>query len=113
MVLHGEILAELVGSRSAALRFAAWQRLAANYGWPSLLTLRRDNDPPLVVPRDSPLAVEAAFAGAPARTRLLVVEEFDPAPWLAGADGRHYTAEIVVPYERGRHALTGRGANAP
>jgi hypothetical protein len=112
MVVHGEALAELVGSRSAALRFAAWQRLATNNGWPSLLTLRRDNDPPLIVPRDSPLAVEAAFAGALDRTQLLVIEEFDPASWLTGPDGRHYTIEIVVPYERGRHALTGRGADA-
>jgi hypothetical protein len=73
-----------------------------------LLTVRRDSGSPLVVPRDSPLALEAALAGDRERTKLLVVEELDPEPWLVGPDGRHYTSEIAIPYERARHLLDAR-----
>ncbi len=107
-VLCGEELGQLVGARSAALRFAAWQQLARRHSWPHLLTIRRDNGSPLMVPRDSPLALEAALAGDRERTRLLVVEELDAEPWLVGPDGRHYTAEIAVPYARASHILDAR-----
>ncbi|MCA9710830.1 MAG: hypothetical protein KDK70_33620, partial [Myxococcales bacterium] len=66
-------LEPLLKVRGAA-RFAAWQRLARRHGWPRLLRLEHGGRLPLLVHRDSPLAVEAAFEGG-ARMQLLVVEE--------------------------------------
>ena len=93
-------LAALLRVKGAA-RFAAWQQLAARHGWPALLLLAGDDRAPLLVPRDSPLAVEAAFEGA-AGLRVLAVEEFTRAAWVgAGDDDDHaHVADFVVPFAR-------------
>src|SRR5262249_44808990 len=46
--LGGEALARLTACRSPAVRYAEWQQLAADHGWPSLLTVRRGDEPALL-----------------------------------------------------------------
>jgi hypothetical protein len=94
-----------------AQRFRLWQRLARSYQWPALLRITFGNAPALLVPTDSPLALEVAFEGVRAlatheqgtvvRTPMLV-EEVAEGPWLTGAHGR-YMAELVLPVRRTRH----------
>ena len=105
-VLSSAMLTCLLGERSVARRFVLWQALARQYDWPPLLTVRRDLKTPLLVHRDSPLALEAAFAGARNQTDFIVVEEFEPGAWLEGPEGKRFVAEIAVPYQRHQHFLS-------
>lgn len=104
--LAGAVVGALTGARGA-LRFALWQRIAAERGWPALVTVRRGDDPPLLVPRDSPLAVEALFEGAAGCTHLYV-EEFIDAAWIPNSAGERHVAELALPFVRRRHAWSRR-----
>ncbi len=104
-------LQPMLSVRGAA-RFAAWQQLATRHAWPELVLLHGMGTLPLVVPRDSPLAIEAAFEGAGA-LRSLIVEEFIRSAWVGEGDADHlHVADLVVPYtwalDRGaaRHVAT-------
>jgi hypothetical protein len=110
--LCGDALTQLIGGRSPMVRYIAWQKLAARHRWPPLLALKRDGGSPLLIQRDSPLAVEAALTGAGPNTRLVVIEEFEAKPWLVGPKGEHFTSELAIPYERHNHLLASRGAAA-
>lgn len=97
--LVGEPLASLT-TVSGAERFARWQRLAASHGWPRRLLVARDGGPPLLVDRDGPLAIEAAFEGSRGARRLHV-EEFVRDAWIGDDDDeRRYVADLVLPFVR-------------
>jgi len=52
----------LITARGAQ-RFRLWQQLARSYRWPALLRIAFGSAPALLVPTDSPLALEIAFEG--------------------------------------------------
>jgi hypothetical protein len=108
-MLDGAVLARLLATHGPE-RFEYWQGLALQHAWPSMVSMRRDDQLPLLVPRDSPLALEAALEGARQRTRRLVVAPADRQTWLADAMGRHFVVEAAVPFRRARHAWSGVGA---
>ncbi len=98
-LLRGDVLHDLLAAKGAA-RFARWQRLVAEHGWPQLVQISRDGHPPLLVDRDSPLAIEAAFEGA-AGCAFLRVEEFTSDAWVGAEDeSDRYVAQLVLPYLR-------------
>ena len=105
-LVRDQALTSLVSKRGAE-RFAAWQSLARAMSWPATIVVRRDGGRPLLVRRDSPLAVEAALEGLVASRTTLVVEQ-PPQAWLE-LRGCHYMAELLVPFERERHAWTKLG----
>lgn len=94
-VLVGDDLRALVGAAPGAARFAVWQRLAAARGWPALVLVHRDGEPPLLVPRDAPLAVEAMSEGAGA-IACITVEEFIDDAWISTAAGERHVAELAL-----------------
>jgi hypothetical protein len=104
--ITGAELQALLACKSAD-RFARWQRLAADREWPALLLVRRDDEPALLVPRDSPLAIEALFEGAAACLHLHV-EEFIDAAWISDNRGQRYVAELALPFVRRTHLWSGR-----
>ena len=101
-VLTGETLQTLARLRGVE-RFVFWVGLARQHSWPGLVAARRDGGRPLLVPRASPLAVDALCRGL-ADTKLLTVEEVQHAPWLADGEGGHHSAELAVSFARARHA---------
>jgi Lantibiotic dehydratase, N terminus len=107
-VLNSDTLAELIGL-TPAQRYARWQQLAIEMRWSELLMLQIDRDPPLLIQRDSPLALESIFKSVRPHTQWLVVEETIDLPWLVDAENRHYLAEIAVPLCRSQHGWEGRG----
>jgi hypothetical protein len=112
MVIAGESLRPL-SRLSAADRFVAWQHLARRHSWPRLVAVRRDGGPALLVPRGSPLAVEAVCRGVGDGTRLLMIEESSGPPGLVDRDGKHHSVELVVPFARSLHAWSSlRRSNA-
>jgi hypothetical protein len=101
---------ELIQTRGAR-RFLLWQRLARSYQWPALLRITFGSAPALLVPTDSPLAIEVAFEGVRALTTNaqgmvvrtpMIVEEVVEGPWLPGAHGS-YMVELVLPVRRTHH----------
>jgi hypothetical protein len=98
----------LAGSRGAQ-RFRLWQQLARAHQWPALLRITVGSAPALLIPNDSPLALEVACEGiqathpeAPGVRMRVTVEEVAEGPWLAGTHG-HHMAELVLPVRRTRH----------
>ncbi len=99
---HLEALTQVKG----VARFVRWQQLATTHRWPALLLLERDGGPPLLVDRDSPLAIEAAFEGS-RRARWLRVQEFVRDAWIGRDDDdadQRYVADLVLPFVRGLDA---------
>jgi len=94
-VLVGDDLRALVGAAPGAARFAAWQRLARERGWPELVLVHRDGEPPLLVPRDAPLAVEAMSEGA-GSVACITVEEFIDDAWISTIAGERHVAELAL-----------------
>ncbi|MDC0669732.1 lantibiotic dehydratase [Nannocystis radixulma] len=94
-VLVGDDLRALVGAAAGAARFAVWQRLARERGWPELVLVHRDGEPPLLVPRDAPLAVEAMSEGAGGVT-CITVEEFIDDAWISTVCGERHVAELAL-----------------
>ena len=111
-ILRGNTLAALLQHKGAP-RFARWQRLASDHGWPALVWVARPGRPPLLVGRDSPLAVEAAFEGA-RRSPYVLIEEFTAAAWI-GDDHEHdrHVAQLVLPFVRAPRARPTRAAVDP
>ena len=99
-VLPRAVLEPLLRVKGHA-RFAQWQRLAAEHDWPALLLLEHDGKAPLLVHRDSPLAIEAAFEGA-SGMKALLVEELVRDAWVTdGDDDEHaHLADLVLPFAR-------------
>ena len=108
-VLSEERIRRLAGSTGAA-RFALWSALARQYNWPPLVNTRRSGGPPLLVARDSPLAVEALLHGIGDEPGALIVEEFPGTPWLADSAGRHHAMELAIPFLCSEHAWSARSA---
>jgi hypothetical protein len=94
----------------APQRFRRWSRWARSGQWPALLAVRRDGGTPLVIHRDSPLALEAVLEGADGATTL-VVEEWKQQAWIADG-GSRYVAELAIPFSRSLHAWSPRSAAA-
>jgi hypothetical protein len=102
-VLRQEILAELIDLPEIK-RFARWQKLASEHGWPILLNLQIEGKPPLLLHRDSPLALESLFKkDLREQTRWLIIEELVNPPWLVDQEGKHYMAELAIPFARTEH----------
>jgi hypothetical protein len=99
-LLTVEQLAPVIAGAGAE-RFLRWHQLARSCAWPALLLVTRDLDPPLVMPRDSALAVEALFIAATPATSIVVEEA--PAACLE-AGGERFFGELCVPFERESHA---------
>src|SRR5262249_43524488 len=99
----------------AARRFALWQREARARGWAPLLSVQRGHGSPMLVPRDSPLAVEALFEGARDRVVHLTVDDANDETWLEDENGQRYKTEFAVPFARPRCAWDGEqlAARAP
>lgn len=99
-LLPRAVIEPLLRTKGAA-RFAQWQRLCAEHEWPALLLLEHDGKAPLLVHRDSPLAIEAAFEGA-SGMKALLVEELARDAWVAdGDDDDHaHLADLVLPFAR-------------
>lgn len=89
-------------------RYAQWQRLAIEQEWTDLLMLQIDAEPPLLMRRDSPLALEALFKSVRAGTQWLIVEEVVGVPWLMDAHGQHYLSEMAFPFQRSEHGWSRR-----
>jgi len=102
-VLHGDELADLVRA-GRAMRFVRWQALARKHGWAQLLLLTRDARQPLLVLRDSPLALEAALEGVGEGVTFLCIEEPNEEAWLTDGSGNRYITEFILPFLRRRHA---------
>lgn len=100
-VIAGETWTALVGDRDAARRYARWQALAQQHGWPQLVLVRRGGRG-LLIPRDCALAVGAVLEGV-AVEPFIVVEDFDDEAWLAGC-----VAELAIGFVRTRHAWEAR-----
>ncbi|MFY0536404.1 hypothetical protein [Nannocystis pusilla] len=86
---------KIVDAAPGPARFAAWQRLAVARGWPELVLVHRDAEPPLLVPRDAPLAVEAMSEGA-GEAACITVEEFIDDAWICTAAGERHVAELAL-----------------
>lgn len=89
-------------------RYVHWQQLAIEQGWSDLLMLQIDTEPPLLMHRDSPLALEALFKGVRSGTQWVIIEEFVSVPWLTDAHGRQYLSEMAFPFQRSEHGWSGR-----
>ncbi len=81
-----------------AQRFRLWQRLAHRHGLPAVVGLTVPGQPQMPIPRDSPLALEAALRGAAGD--LLVVTLPDDRPFLTDADGHRHVGELALPFHR-------------
>ena len=106
-ILAGSALEDLARA-SAAERYARWQRLAAQFQWPALLNLQRDTEPPLLMHRDSPLALESLFKGIRDHIESLTIEEVVGAPWLVDANGGHHVSDLALPFSREAHGWSSR-----
>ncbi|MEZ4447978.1 MAG: lantibiotic dehydratase [Nannocystaceae bacterium] len=106
MMIDGERLRGLVRLRGAA-RFRAWQAIAAEHRWAERLLIHRDEGAPLLVHRDAPLAIEAAFEGA-AQCRCLMIEEMIDDAWICTDSGERHLGELVLPFLRREHLLLGQ-----
>lgn len=93
---------------SGAGRFALWISLVHEYDWPLLVNARRNGGPALLVPTDSPIAVEALFHGMRNEPGPLLIEEFAGTPWLSDSAGRHYALELAVPFVCSEHWWSAR-----
>jgi hypothetical protein len=101
--LVGPVLRQLLdGPRPQ--RFIRWQCLAEEHGWPPVVLLGRDLGRPMLVVRDSPLALEAALEGVGQGVACLTIEEPEDTGWLTDGKGEKYATELVVPFLRPVHA---------
>ncbi len=99
-LLHSR-LASLLSMRGAA-RFAAWQQLARELGWPQRLQVSVAGGERLRVNRDSPLAVEALFKGIGPRCGPVAVQEAALEPGLPVPGAGTHATELGIPFARRR-----------
>lgn len=110
--LSGEELRGLARCKGPSL-FARWQALATRHGWPRRLQLSADAHPPILVDRDSPLAIEAAFEGA-SRWRFVRIEEWLRDAWIGDTNhGTRFVADLSVPFLQRHDAALQPRAAAP
>lgn len=101
--VHGARLAELVAA-DRPQRYLLWHVMAREFCWPPLVLVGIDGGAPLLVVRDSPLAVEAVLRGIGPGTRMMCVEEQQDEARQVGEKGQRYVVEFIVPFVRRRHA---------
>jgi len=108
-VIDGTKLRQLA-VRSPWQRYIHWQHLAAEHGWPELLSVSLTGRAPLPMRRSSPLALDALFKGIPdcKPEDYLVVEELPSSPWLKDAAGQRYVADLALPFARQEHGWSAR-----
>jgi hypothetical protein len=94
--------AELL-SATPARRWARWQELAGEHRWPPLLTLCRSDGPPVLLPRDSALAVETLVRALRTGDRLIVETAGDEC-FVRDQRGNCYATELAVVFARRWHA---------
>jgi len=94
--------------KNPAARFAHWTQLARRHDWPRLVMVRREDGLSLPMHRDSPLALASLLAGA--GPGILTVESWPAQAWIDDG-GRHFVAELAVPFLRREHVLS-RSAGA-
>lgn len=106
--LAGPTLEALLAS-SGAERFRAWQGLARAAELPARVLVRLDHEPPVLLLRDSPLALEALLEGARGQVHRLIFE-LPPTsePWLRDEHGHAFVSEWAIPFERHAHAWSTR-----
>jgi lantibiotic biosynthesis dehydratase-like protein len=97
LVLTGTELRRFLDCAPAE-RFVRWQQLAAEWRFPPLLSARRDQEQPLLVARDSPLALEVLFDAAARRSTHIILEALPDEGWLRDDEGKRYLCEIAVPF---------------
>lgn len=100
-VISGEALRNWL-ALDASARFREWTRLAQENDWGSLVSVRRDDGPALLVPVRSALALEAVLEGA-AAAQTISIERFSEEAWITDAEGNRYVAEFAVPFVRARN----------
>lgn len=74
--------------------------------------LQIDTEPPLLMRRDSPLALEALFKSVRVGTQWLIVEECADVPWLKDVHDRHYLSEMAFPFQRSEHSWSHRSGQS-
>ncbi len=92
---------------SSAERYAKWSLIASQKKWPSLVRIQRGRTPPILVPRDSPLALESIFEGARS-SKWMAVDEFIDEAWVTDELGNRYVAEFAIPFFRSNHIWSKR-----
>ncbi len=96
-----------------ATRWAQWQALAGAWNLPEWVTVSRDGEPALPMPRDSALAVEVMFRAPGAATVAFEIEAPEDECWLTDLEGNCYATELILAFARERHAWNpGGGAVA-
>lgn len=106
LTVSGAELAALLRLRGAD-RFVAFQHLAHTGGLGRLLSLRRDGGAPLLIVRDSPLALEAALEGA-GETRVMTLEELPEDLWLELPGVGRVESALALPFAREVHTWSRR-----
>ena len=107
--LLDEAVAHELAHATPMQRFVRWQRLARELELPPLLTISRDGEPPLLMPRDSVLAVEVLLRARGAETIRFTLEAPHDECLLADEKGNRHATEIAVAFTRARHAWTSAG----
>jgi hypothetical protein len=99
-LVAGTAWVEHVSTLEPVERFAEWVALLANASLPPRVTVHVGTQPPLLLPANSPLCVEALFASLPRPVRPLVLAEPPPTAIVTDDAGRQYTAELAVSWWR-------------
>jgi Lantibiotic dehydratase, N terminus len=104
-----EAIAHELAQATPLQRFMRWQRFARELELPPLLTISRNGEPPLLMPRDSVLVVEVLLRARGAETTRFTFEAPHDECLLADEKGNCHATEIAVAFTRARHAWTSAG----
>lgn len=99
----GPACAAALLAAAPAERWARWQELAARHRWPPLLTLGQAGGPPVLLARDSALAVETLLRGLRAGDRMIVEAAGDEG-FARDEGGNRHATELAVVFARRHHA---------
>jgi lantibiotic biosynthesis dehydratase-like protein len=108
-IIHGSELQSWI-AEPAESRFARWSRMLRNLGWGPLVSVRRDQEPSVLVPVGSPLALESVFEGLGNGAQTLAIEKSCSEAWMVAADGNRYITQFAAPFLRHEHAWSARNA---
>ncbi len=97
MSLRGDALKGLLGDPPPQ-RFARWARFVREHKFGPFVKVAMDGQQPLLVVRDSPLALESLLEGARNTTEQLVVSTFAQEGLLRDEAGERRCIEIAIPF---------------